>query len=44
MGPRKPSKDGKWFDQITWASAEYMHTVQDAVMAAYERELSDLDC
>lgn len=37
--PRKPSKDGKWFDILTPLSDELKREFEDRVMEAYDREV-----
>ena len=37
--PRKPGKDGKWFDQITLLSDELKRELEEKVLEAYDREI-----
>lgn len=36
--PRRPSKDGKWFDTISLTSDALRREIEDRVLEAYERE------
>ncbi len=36
--PRKPSKDGKWFDMVTPTSESLRREIEDKVIEAYEQE------
>lgn len=38
--PRKPSRDGKWFDQLTLLSDELKHEFEDKILEAYDREVA----
>ena len=41
--PRKPSRDGKWFDQLTFLSDELKRELENKVLEAYEREIDGVE-